>query len=395
MREHKSATSIGRNLIGEPMSVAALKFSAIVLAMLVFYFQDLKIVFTVALTNAFEYQILAIPILFSYLLYLKKDTIASGFQSRKKDTSGFRKSYNFVAGILLCAVSLLAYWYGIYTFSSTEYHMLTLPFFVAGLILVLFNTQTLKKLAFPLAFLFFLTPPPDQFINGLGSLLANLSAAASNGLANLFGMHATISSSNIGPIITLSTPSQGVLLFNVAIECSGIYSLIGFVVFAVFTTYITKSTIWSKLFFIIMGIPLVLALNIIRITILLGIGDVFGENLTLIVFHDVAGTVLIFFGVLIMLFITDKAFKKPEPLVLTNSGGVQEEPCILGVPCVTLRDNAEGPETLDVCANVLAGTSPNRILAAAKTMRRKQKNWGISFCDGKTVQKIIEILLKG
>jgi len=42
-------------------------------------------------------------------------------------------------------------------------------------------------------------------------------------------------------------------------------------------------------------------------------------------------------------------------LVLTDSGGVQEECCISGVPCVTIRENTERPETVDVGANVLAG----------------------------------------
>ena len=43
-------------------------------------------------------------------------------------------------------------------------------------------------------------------------------------------------------------------------------------------------------------------------------------------------------------------------LVLTDSGGVQEETCILKVPCVTLRENTERPETITVGANLLAGT---------------------------------------
>ena len=63
-------------------------------------------------------------------------------------------------------------------------------------------------------------------------------------------------------------------------------------------------------------------------------------------------------------------------LVLTDSGGVQEETCILGVPCVTLRDNTERPETLDVGSNMLAGTSPSKILEAAKIMCEKKPGLG-------------------
>ena len=79
-------------------------------------------------------------------------------------------------------------------------------------------------------------------------------------------------------------------------------------------------------------------------------------------------------------------------LVLTDSGGVQEETCILGVPCVTLRDNTERPETLDVGSNILAGTDPNKILQAAKVSCAQKKAWANPFGDGKTASKIINIL---
>jgi UDP-N-acetylglucosamine 2-epimerase (non-hydrolysing) len=81
-------------------------------------------------------------------------------------------------------------------------------------------------------------------------------------------------------------------------------------------------------------------------------------------------------------------------LVLSDSGGVQEETCILGVPCVTLRDNTERPETIEVGSNMLAGTSSKRIFEAAKIMVKRQRGWVNPFGDGKTAQKIINILLK-
>ena len=79
-------------------------------------------------------------------------------------------------------------------------------------------------------------------------------------------------------------------------------------------------------------------------------------------------------------------------LVFTDSGGVQEEACILGVPCVTLRENTERPETIEVGANVLAGTDSEQILQKAQTMLQTKRQWENPFGDGKASTKILEIL---
>jgi len=79
-------------------------------------------------------------------------------------------------------------------------------------------------------------------------------------------------------------------------------------------------------------------------------------------------------------------------LVLTDSGGVQEETCILKVPCVTLRDNTERPETLEVGSNILAGTNPEKIVECAELMINKEGDWKNPFGDGKTGKKILKIL---
>jgi UDP-N-acetylglucosamine 2-epimerase (non-hydrolysing) len=61
--------------------------------------------------------------------------------------------------------------------------------------------------------------------------------------------------------------------------------------------------------------------------------------------------------------------------VLTDSGTVQEECCILGVPNVTVRDATERPETIDVGSNILAGVEPDRILAAVQTALPRRGRW--------------------
>ena len=81
-------------------------------------------------------------------------------------------------------------------------------------------------------------------------------------------------------------------------------------------------------------------------------------------------------------------------LVLTDSGGVQEEACILGVPCVTLRDNTERPETLEVGANVLAGTNPCEIVDKVKLMLDHRDSWENPFGDGDAGGRIVRLLME-
>jgi UDP-N-acetylglucosamine 2-epimerase (non-hydrolysing) len=82
-------------------------------------------------------------------------------------------------------------------------------------------------------------------------------------------------------------------------------------------------------------------------------------------------------------------------LVLTDSGGVQEETTVLGVPCVTLRESTERPVTLTEGTNILAGTSRERIVAAVDRSLSSPVSGRLPrFWDGRSAERIADELVR-
>ena len=82
--------------------------------------------------------------------------------------------------------------------------------------------------------------------------------------------------------------------------------------------------------------------------------------------------------------------------VITDSGGITEETTVMGVPCMTLRDNTERPETCEVGTNELVGTNPDKVAPAMKKLF--DGRWKVGTIpekwDGKAAERIVEELLK-
>jgi UDP-N-acetylglucosamine 2-epimerase (non-hydrolysing) len=83
-------------------------------------------------------------------------------------------------------------------------------------------------------------------------------------------------------------------------------------------------------------------------------------------------------------------------LVLTDSGGIQEETTILQVPCLTLRENTERPVTMEQGSNHLVGTEPAAILAAVRTVLSESNSIRSvrvpDLWDGKASRRIVDVL---
>jgi UDP-N-acetylglucosamine 2-epimerase (non-hydrolysing) len=88
------------------------------------------------------------------------------------------------------------------------------------------------------------------------------------------------------------------------------------------------------------------------------------------------------------------ALEAEAALAITDSGGVQEESCILRTPCVTVRTNTERPETVTAGANIVAGTSAPAIVDAATRMSDREPDWVNPFGDGNAAERIISALTR-
>jgi len=207
-----------------PSSKVALgtKLAAIVLPAFAIYYQDLTAVANEAIRGEPMSNLLAMPFLFGYLIHRKRRTLRATMESESRTTSGERIPTREIVGALLCLLSFLLYWQGSYTFNPLEYHMISLPIFIAGLVLVIFNSKTLRALAFPVAFLLFLVPPPLELLNTMGTALSTASSETAYTILRSAGLPVALTWQYENPVITLERPGNTQIAFSIDIACAGL-----------------------------------------------------------------------------------------------------------------------------------------------------------------------------
>ena len=86
------------------------------------------------------------------------------------------------------------------------------------------------------------------------------------------------------------------------------------------------------------------------------------------------------------------ALQKRASLIFTDSGTIQEESCILGTKCLTLRSSTERPQAMECGAGILAGTTIESIILSYEKVKDLPNSWNQPFGDGKSSQRIIDDL---
>jgi exosortase len=295
------------------------KLLAILISLLAIYGQDFDLVFREAIVNDFMSYVLIIPFFFVYIVYRKRKILQAIYSLDRTEQKRAIWTSQVVTGITLFTIGFLTYFFGSYTSHALEYHLLSFPFFLAGSIALVFNTETLKTLLFPIALLFFIQPYLIQLVNPFWADLSWISATTSYTLLRAIGIPAEFTAVIGVPTIEITTIDGTILPFTVGVASSGLNSFMGFSVFSIFVVYILREPLWKRVTLMLAGYPILLLLNTLRITIILGLAHQWGMAIAEI-FHLTGGIVLIFIGTLLLLVVGEKIWKvKIRPVNLELS----------------------------------------------------------------------------
>ncbi len=211
-----------------------------------------------------------------------------------------------IYGVLILAVAM-AFTYAVRD-STYMLHLilLTLPFFLAGLIIAFYGTKTAKTLLPALLFLVFLIPPESSIANEYGYELVKIEGA--------------IAAAAVGQIIPIEIAEEleGVTIltikggkggkFALSPECSSGYALIPFIIFSVFVALSMPGKLQRKILVAVVCIPFIFLINSIRLGMILLISYYIGPEIALQTFHIFGGlTLFILFAVAYLILINKYA----------------------------------------------------------------------------------------
>lgn len=211
-------------------------------------------------------------------------------------------------GLLLCCFSLTLYLVGSYTLQPITSHLLSLPVFVVGIILFMFNFRTLKTLLLPVLLVVLLVPLDFEPIYSIAQTITNMTSDFSLILLKSIGVPAVLSADAKMPAILLQTISSEFTFFLDS-SYGGVYSIIIFTLVSSFAAYYLRGPIQKRMLVFFMGLPLMFCLNTLRIVAVVFLSFNFKIELTTGLFQIFNLFLLILSGLFILVFASQKFLK--------------------------------------------------------------------------------------
>lgn len=276
---------------------------------LVIYWKEISLVFNNAYYNEYLNYILLIPFILVFILFWMRKKILLSFSINSINNNSFNDYFRDFIGLMFCLLAYILKIYSATLFNSLEYQMVSFPVFVFGLFLILFNYETIKVLLTAFIFLFFLIPPPILVIQSIGMQLSIISAQFSYIILKTLGFDINFISQYGSPVLSIIKSNGSNMIFALDIACSGIYSMMGFIVFSLLVSIITIGSAIKKTIITIIGFFIFYALNVIRLVLLVIIGYYYDMGFALDAFHASGGLFFIAIGTVIFLLVAQKIFR--------------------------------------------------------------------------------------
>jgi exosortase/archaeosortase family protein len=284
-----------------------IRVAIIAILALMIFFQDIYITGSEAIASSFYNYVLVIPFLSGFLIYRARRRLAAVMSL--PDDQG-QTNLNLGIGVSALAVAAVLYLYGSGTTYALDYHLVALEIFLGASILMLFNRKTLWILTLPLLLFIAAFPSLTEFGLSFWLAISWLTVVPAQWiLAHIIGLNVVITLPSVNiPTLTLTTAAGAQYSFEVAVASSGVYSVVGFTLFAAFLGYICRGNLWKKALLFISAYPLLVLINILREVILVSVANIWGM-IAFDIFHETSGIVLVFFVTLAVLVIGDRLLK--------------------------------------------------------------------------------------
>jgi len=300
-----------------------LEVPIVALCVIVIYWYDLTILLDEALSNEMASYILVLPFLIVYMIYRKKEILKAYCSQERESNENIMIKDIIGASLCLCAIFL--YLYGSLKFNPLEYHLISLITFIFGCGFLIAGVQNIRNLLFPLGFTVLLFLPYREEVYQAGGQLSALTSIITYKLLRILNFPVSLSSTLDAPSIVIQTSSGQNVPFLIDLPCSGAFSLIGFLVFALFFAYVSHGSRIKKIVWLILGFFLIYSVNMLRTSLILMVCYWYGLDVAMGLFHLASGSVLIFVAVLLMLLIGEKTLK----IKITGKEAENEEKCPL------------------------------------------------------------------
>ena len=195
----------------------------------------------------------------------------------------------------------------------------TLLIVLAGLVLYLLGRAHLRLLAFPLAFLLLMIPPPAIVVNAITFPLQLFAAGAATTSLRLLDVPVL----REGNVVTLANAK-----LEVAEACAGVRSLLALVALAVTYAYFTRAGVWPRVILVLSSVPISIVANAARVAGTGLLAHFFGEEMAQGFFHSFSGW-LVFVAAFVLLCLEGFALNRLS-LVLVNRVARRSQACARG-----------------------------------------------------------------